>query len=142
MRRRFVVLTALVAVAALWTGAGLADEVAHPKGGPPGAWRKIGTLHANHSADHDKIVVKGNDNFRRIKFRVKDAPLNIHRMVVTYDNGAPDRIDVRHNIPKGGESRPIDLRGAGTRSLRSVEFWYDTQGWGRGSADITLYGQK
>jgi hypothetical protein len=46
----------------------------------------------------------------------------MERMVVTYDNGAPDRIDVRENIPKGGESRVIDLRGVGKRSIRKIEF--------------------
>ena len=51
------------------------------------------------------------DNFRRIKFKVTDAPLNMQHMVVTYDNGQPDKIDVRQNIPQGGESRVIDLQG-------------------------------
>lgn len=120
-----------------------ADKVVRPNPGPAGSWRLIGQVHATHSRDHDTIVVRGPyDNFRRIKFRVSDAPLNIRRMVVTYDNGAPDVINVRHNIRKGGESRVIDLRGAGKRSLRKVEFWYDTQGWLRGTADVTLFGMK
>jgi hypothetical protein len=40
-------------------------------------------------------------------------------MLVTYDNGQPDRIDVRQDIPKGGESRVIDLKGVGQRTGRS-----------------------
>ena len=59
-------------------------------------------------------------------------------MVVTYDNGAREEVDIRNEIPKGGESRNIDLRGSGKRSLKQVEFWYDTQGHperqGRGQA--------
>ena len=91
----------------------------------------------------DVIVVKGPyDNFRRIKFKVTDAPLHMHYMLVTYDNGQPDRIDVRQNIPKGGESRVIDLKGGGQRSLRRVEFWYDTKGLLNGKADVTLFGLK
>ncbi|MFN8092725.1 MAG: hypothetical protein U0599_10980 [Vicinamibacteria bacterium] len=66
----------------------------------------------------------------------------MHHMLVTYDNGAPDRIDVRQEIPRGGESRVIDLRGAGQRSLRRVEFWHDTKGLLNGQADVTLFGMK
>jgi hypothetical protein len=145
MRRKltlvFSAVVALAIVGAVPVQAG--QKVTHPNPGPPGSWRLIGQTHANHSADHDVIVVKGPyDNFRKIKFKVTDAPLDMHYMLVTYDNGQPDRIDVRQNIPKGGESRAIDLRGVGTRSLRRVEFWYDTKGLLNGKADVTLFGQK
>jgi hypothetical protein len=140
-------MTAMVAMLAFASaGAGLAragQQVTHPKPGHAGSWRLIGQTHANHTADHDVIVVKGPyDNFRKIKFKVTDAPLHMHYMLVTYDNGQPDRIDVRQNIPKGGESRVIDLKGVGQRSLRRVEFWYDTKGLLNGKADVTLFGMK
>ena len=64
----------------------------------------------------------------------------MQRMVVTYDNGVPDNIDVRQNIPQGGESRVIDLRGTGTRSIRKIDFWYDTKGFLKGKADVTVSG--
>jgi hypothetical protein len=108
-----------------------------------GQWKLLGQTHANHSADHDTIMVQGPfDNFRRLKFKVTDAPLNMQRMVVTYDNGAPDKIDIRQNIPKGGESRVIDLKGVGKRSLRRIDFWYDTKGLLNGKADVTVFGMK
>ena len=44
-------------------------------------------------------------------------------------------------MPKGGESRIVDLRG-GKRKLKSVEFWYDTKGILNGRADVTLFGMK
>ena len=143
MRRqvmRLLALFALVVGAASPTGA---QQVTQPKPGSPGSWRLIGQTHADHAADHDVIVVQGPyDNFRKIKFKVTDAPLTMQHMLVTYDNGAPDRIDVRQNIPQGGESRVIDLRGAGKRSLRNIEFWYDTKGLLNGKADVTLFGMK
>jgi len=37
---------------------------------------------------------------------------------------------VRQNIPRGGESRVIDLRGVGKRCIRRIDFWYDTKGLG------------
>lgn len=144
MLRKTVALAVLVGFAlAVRAAPAAADKVVRPRPGPVGSWRLIGQTTANHTADHDVIRVQGPaDDFRRLKFKVTDAPLNIHRMVVTYDNGAPDRIDVRLRIPQGGESRVIDLRGAGRRSLRSVEFWYDTAGLLRGRADVTLFGMK
>ena len=120
-----------------------AQQVVQPKAGSAGQWRLIGQTHADHAADHDSIVVKGPfDNFRKIKFKVTDAPLNMQHMVVTYDNGAPDKIDIRQNIAQGGESRVIDLRGIGKRSVRRIDFWYDTKGFLKGKADVTVFGMK
>jgi len=138
MNRRFLILAALSLVKPVH-----AQQAAQPRPGAPGSWRLIGTTHAGHSVDHDAIIVAGPyDNFRRIKFKVTNAPLNLYRLVVTYENGAPDRIEVRQNIPQGGESRVIDLRGAGTRRLRRIEFWYDTKGLLRGQAAVTVFGMK
>lgn len=66
----------------------------------------------------------------------------MHRMVVTYENGQPDRIDVRLASAQGGESRVIDLRGVGTRHIRRIDFWYGIKGLGRGRADVTVFGMK
>jgi hypothetical protein len=120
-----------------------ARKISHPKAGPPGSWRIIGHTQAQHTADHNVIVVKGPyDNFRALKFKVTDAPLNLERMVVIYDNGVPDNLNVRENIRQGGESRVIDLRGAGKRSIRKIDFWYDTKGLLRGKANVTVFGKK
>ncbi|MGL6268175.1 MAG: hypothetical protein ACRC2O_09610 [Chitinophagaceae bacterium] len=120
-----------------------AQKVSQPRPGGTGSWRLLGTVQAKHSADHDIIYIKGPyDYFRRIKFKVTDAPLNMMRMVVRYDDGGrPENIDTRIDIPKGGESRVIDLNG-GKRKLKSVEFWYDTKGFLNGKADVTLFGIK
>lgn len=120
-----------------------AQQVTKPKAGAPGTWHLIGTTHANHTADHDAIIVQGpHDNFRKVKFKVTDAPLNMMHMVITYGNGIPDKIEVRQNIPKGGESRVIDLKGDGTRHIRKIEFWYETKGLLNGKADVTVFGMK
>ena len=143
MQRRALVTGAALLAALGASRVVQAQQVTKPRPGPAGSWRLIGQVHAAHTVDHDTIIVRGPyDNFRRIKFKVTDAPLNLHRLVVTYDNGAPDRIDMRQNIRQGGESRVIDLRGAGKRSLRKIEFWYDTKGLLRGKADVTVFGMK
>jgi len=135
---------ALVAACTLGASAvALAQQVVRPNPGAAGEWRLIGQTQADHAADHDSIIVKGPfDNFRKIKFKVTNAPLNMQHMVITYDNGQPDKIDIRQNIPQGGESRAIDLRGIGKRSVRRIDFWYDTKGFLKGKANVTVFGMK
>jgi hypothetical protein len=119
-----------------------AQQVSRPRPGGTGSWHFLGKTSANHSVDHDKIIVSGPfDAFRKLKFKVTDAPLHMIRMVVVYENGLPDNIDLRFKIPKGGESRLIDLKG-GKRRLKSVDFWYETKGFLSGKADVWLYGMK
>jgi hypothetical protein len=133
-----VVTTAVVGLA--WSAVASGQQVSQPRGSPSGSWVLIGQTHVGHSAEHDAINVVGkHDNFRRIKFKVTGAPLNIQRMVVTYDSGSPERIDVRQDIKDGGESRAIDLKG-GKRSVRTIEFWYDAKGFLTGKADVTVFG--
>ncbi len=120
-----------------------AQQVVVPSPGYTGSWRLLGTVTANHTADHDRIIVAGPyDYFRRLKFKVTNSPLTLVRMIVSYDDrGAPENIDVRCNIPKGGESRVIDLRG-GKRKIKAVDFWYETKGFLNGRAHLTLFGIK
>ena len=142
-RTGWTFLPGLLACTLLLTAPLFAQRPGQPAPGSPGSWRIIGTTHASHSADHDALMVKGPfDDFRKIKFKVTDAPLNMYHMVVTYENGQPDRIDVRQNISKGGESRVIDLKGRGTRRIRRIEYWYESKGLLNGTADITVFGMK
>jgi len=145
--RNGVTRRALVAeiVAVMLAGAAplLAQQVTRPRGGPPGSWRVIGTVEAGFRADHDGIAVAGPfDDFRRIKLKVTGAGLNLQHLVVTYENGTPDKLEVRQNIPEGGESRQIDLAGAGKRRIRRIDFWYDTKGVLKGRAHVTVFGMK
>ena len=67
--------SSLLAATLLPHGIALAQKVTQPKPGAAGTWRLIGQTHADHGADHDTIVVQGPyDNFRKIKFKVTDAP--------------------------------------------------------------------
>lgn len=117
--------------------------VSSPRAGVPGEWRYLGTVNARFTADHDAIAVQGPyDFFRKIKFKVTGAPINLIRLIVTYDDGGlPEKIDTRFTIPAGGESRVIDLAG-NRRKIRSIEFWYDTKGVLQGRANVTVVGQK
>ncbi len=119
-----------------------AQQIRSPKNAPAGSWQIIGTTQAKFTADHDGIIVQGPfNNFSSVKLKVTDAPLRLVKMVVTYDNGAPDNIETLYDIPRGGESRVIDLRGVGERRIRRIDFWYDTQGL-TGRANVTVFAMK
>jgi len=143
MRHSKLVIAIVAAVILAFTFPADAQKVVAPRAGNPGSWRVIGTVEANFTADHDTLVVRGPfDDFRRIKFKVTNAGLNLQRLVVVYDNGQPEKLEVRANIPKGGESRQIDLAGAGKRRIRRIDFWYDTKGVLNGKAHVTVFGMK
>jgi len=145
MTRSLGSTVALAALLALAVGlpARAGEQVTQPSAGARGTWKLLGRTQANHTADHDAILIAGPyDYFRALKFKVTNAPLVLQRMLVRFDDGGlPENIDVRSQIPKGGESRVIELKG-GRRKLKSVEFWYETKGLLGGKADVTLFGQK
>ena len=142
MQKLFAAIVGLAILTLSISTASAAKEEVRPSSGAPGTWHVIGTTHASHSADHDSVVVNGpGDSFRKIKFHVKDAPLNLRRLEVIYDNGTSQHIETRNDIPKGGDSRLIDLNG-GVRHIKRIDFWYDTKGWLNGQADVTIFGMK
>lgn len=102
---------------------------------------KLGSVNAGHDAEHDRITMTGqHDNYRKLKFKVKNAALNMRQVVVTYDDGAPERLDVKENPAAGAETRVIDLHG-GKRSIRTIEFWYETKGGKGDKAEVVAFGK-
>jgi Protein of unknown function (DUF2541) len=133
MSKTIRILAAFMAMA-FFSGAALA-------GNANGDWVKLGSVRASHDADHDRITVAGpSDNFRKLKFKVKDAGVNLRQVVVTYDDGAPERLEIKEDLAAGAETRVIDLHG-GKRSIRSIEFWYDTKGNKGDKAEVVAFGQ-
>ncbi len=119
----------------------MAQQVRVVKSAAPG-WRQLGTTVVKFTTDKDFITVAGNDWFRKLKFQVIDASIQMLNMTVIYENGAPDNIPLNFLIPKGAESRLIDLRG-GERKIRRVEFLYRSGAPGfRGRAKLILFGFK
>jgi hypothetical protein len=73
---------------------------------------------------------------------VTGGNLEMHRMIVIYENGAPEELEIRENIREGGETRAMDLRGIGRRNINRIDFWYNSKGILRGKATVTVLGMK
>src|SRR5207342_2993221 len=90
-----------------------------------GTWQHIGTATVDFKTDRDVVVVTGADTFRKLKFKVKDAKIEILDISVVFENEEHQDIQVRSVVERGGESRVIDLKGD-TRHIKRVAFVYKT----------------
>ncbi len=104
-------------------------------------WKFIGDKKVNFLVDRDVIHVTGNDNYSQLKLKVTDGPVHILDMDVYFENGDKFDVSIRNRIPKGGESRIIDLPG-GSRSIKKIEFWYETKGFLKGRARVAVWGKR
>jgi hypothetical protein len=99
----------------------------------------LGERHIDGRADNDKIDIgRDNGTFRAIQFRVEGGRVSFDRISVKYLNGEHDEINVRSDIPSGGETRRIDLPG-NRRVIESVSMWY-SKGNRRTRPTIRVYG--
>ena len=104
-------------------------------------WRLIGTTQAKFTADNNGIVVKAPYNsFQHIKIKVTGTTLRLIKLVITFDSGAPDNIEMIVDIPAGSESKVIDLRGVEGRKIKKIDFWYDTQDNPQAKANVSIFG--
>src|ERR1051325_9729520 len=122
-----------------------AQDLVATKTGPPGTWQELGTLIVKDTVNHDDIVLVGQAEYRSLKFKVQDGPVNILNMSVIYQNGKVDQFNFKYQIPAGGESRVIDLKTdnlkTGVRKIRRVTIWYQTDSLVHATpAKVTLWG--
>ena len=106
-----------------------------------GRWERLGDSRVDGRRDHDTIRVNARGGFRAIRFFVQGADIEIQRVVVHFENGADTEVEVRDRIRNGSTTRAIDLPGD-ERRIRSVEFWYGRENWGRSRPQLVLYGRR
>lgn len=90
-------------------------------GGPP-EWVELGCRSvALFGADKDTIPVGRRDGrFKAVKFRAEGQKVYLLEARVIYSNGEPDNLRINVEVPKGGETQPISVRGR-TRSIDRIE---------------------
>jgi len=119
-----------------------AQQVKEAAPAAKGTWQHLGTTKVGYRTDRDVIIVTGADVFRKLKFKVHDAKLELLDMDVIFENEGHQDIPVRSVIERGGESRVIDLKG-NTRRIKKVTFVYKTiPGFTFEKAEVSLWGEK
>jgi hypothetical protein len=106
-------------------------------------WEVLGTLTVSDAKDHDVLAVThAQGTFRSLKLTVLDRAVQFRSMKIHFANGDTQDVELRHVIEPGGESRVIDIEGAGDRVVRTVEFTYDAQALGGKKAQVRVFGKN
>lgn len=107
-----------------------------------GDWFFLEDKKVGFGVDHD-VIHFGNwkDDVRQIKLKVTDGPLRMYNMIIHFDNGTTQSVELRNKFNAGTESRIIDMNG-GLRHLTKIEFWYETRGFARGKSRIAVWGRN
>ena len=99
-------------------------------------WNKLGERWVDGTRDRDVIPVGRYGSYRRIMIVVEHSALEMHDVVVRFDDGSAFSPPTRHVFAANTRSHVIDLPGA-RRNIRSVEFRYgNLPGGGRAQAEL------
>ena len=105
-------------------------------------WQLLGERTVNKTVDHDQISVTGAEgDFHRIALRVQGAPVEFEQVTVHFRNGEDQVVNMREEIPAGGETRAINLEGK-DRVIQSVTFNYQTDKETGPRAVVQLWGKS
>jgi hypothetical protein len=109
--------------------------------GSNGRWELLGRQEADFKNDHDRIDVgRKEGSFRQIQIRVDRGPVDIHNMILTFDNGETYKANIRHRFNEGSKSHVIDLPG-NRRVIKKIDFNYRSTDRREGKATVAVYGR-
>jgi hypothetical protein len=94
-------------------------------GDKPG-WHKIAERHVSYKADHDEIMVVGNDHFKQIKLKVEDNSISLVNFQVYYEGETMQTIEVNKVLNKGEETTAADIDP--NKAIRKIVLDYKTIG--------------
>lgn len=104
-------------------------------------WQQLGTHVVDYTLDYDVIPVTYKKGaFTTLKFKVADGNINMHRCMVTFENGDKQEIEIKHQFIANSE-KTVDLKG-NDRIIEKVTFWYDTKNASSKKAVVEVWGRK
>lgn len=104
-------------------------------------WQLLGKHVVDYNLDYDVMPVtykKG--TFTTLRLKVNDGNINMHRCMVTFENGDKQEIEIKHQFTAGGE-KTVDLKG-NNRIIEKITFWYDTKNKSSQKATVEVWGKK
>ena len=133
----FILLVLLAAIA----NVSFAQEPAIVASDKPG-WHKIGEVKASFKIESESIAIFGKDEFKSIKLKVTDAPINIDKVTVFYESGDTQDIPVSGSLKAGSETGAFKLNNP-SAELQKVVFTYKSVPNAKDEkAHVELYGLK
>jgi hypothetical protein len=105
-------------------------------------WHKIGDAKVDFKTDKDKFIIIGKDRYKALKVMVKDAPVHMESMQISYEGGGTEDVALNTEYKPGAESKSIELKN-GSAEIKNVTFVYHTMAKGNTTkAEIELWGLK
>jgi hypothetical protein len=105
----------------------------------PGRWELLGQREVDFKNDHDQIDVGRNEGrFKQLEFRVKNAPIEVSNMIVTFANDKTFKPNLRHKFTAGSGSRIIELPGE-RRTIKRIDFNYKSINRREGKRTVDVF---
>lgn len=104
-------------------------------------WETLGCRTVNFTADRDTVPVgKADGQFKRLRLRVKDAPIEFSHIRVVFGNGKDQEIAIEQKVAADSVSSPIDLDGK-SRGIEEVRLVYKSVPTFKGTAEVCVDGR-
>lgn len=95
---------------------------------PASDWQHLGSVTANGKNDHDNLMVgRSRGTFQSIRLTVEDSAVELHDLVVEFEDGTSFSPKTRLVFDRGSHSRQIDLPG-GKRAIKRVGVRFSDRG--------------
>jgi hypothetical protein len=102
-------------------------------------WEMLGRQQVDFKSDHDRINVgRKEGRFKQLQIRVQGAPVEMEKLVVTFDNDEKFSPELRHRFDEKSKSRNIDLPG-NRRAIKRIDFNYRSVDRRQGKATVEVY---
>ena len=108
-------------------------------GGGMGDWVRLGCKDVRFLVDRDTLRVGRDGRFAALRLKVRNAPVEMFSLRVTFGNGARLDVPVREVLLPGMGSRPIDLMG-NNRGIDRIDMLYRSIPTNKGTAEVCIDG--
>jgi hypothetical protein len=107
-----------------------------------GDWELLGTSIGGKIEREHVIIVKDRKTaFKLVKLKVENISVKIKNLKIFFVDGDAKEVEIRRFIPKGGQSRPINLPKGG-QAISKATFEYETRSASVKMAKIELWGKE
>ena len=105
-------------------------------------WQPLATIAVRQPYGQSSTALNGAyTNFRFLKLLVYNMPLNVERLVVSYEYGPVTIVPMRYRLMPGGESHSYNVQNPGSCRIRRISFSYSSAA-SQNRANVTILGLR